>query len=192
MGGLRRFARAVTLLAPLAAAIAPPAAAADPPQVALVAGGGALGTFDLVTDGGCLHTFGEVAVVEAQVGGELADGLYVTGMQENTCTGAGNGFAGFTEGNSAVLGLVFASVTATLVAPSYSGGPPVTLEVDLRWLGRGRVTRDGGVFQDGDHISFSFTRRRSALTFGDLVIDGAPAEISMPTLVSETSGQITF
>jgi len=192
MGGLRRFARAVTLLAPLAAAIAPPAAAADPPQVALVAGGGALGTFDLVTDGGCLHTFGEVAVVEAQVGGELADGLYVTGMQENTCTGAGNGFAGYAEGSFRVVGLVFATFTGTLVAPSYSGGDPVTFEVDLLWLGHGPTSRDGGVFRDENHISFSFTRRRAAATIGTFTVDGMPTALTGASLLRETSGEVTF
>jgi len=178
----------------LAVALVPATAVADTPQVALVSGSGALATFDVVSADGCTHTFGELALVETLLGsGELADGLYVVGMQEDLCYGGfGNGFAGFTEADGGVLGLLFGSVDASLVAPSYSGGADVAIDVDLTWLGHGPVTRDGGVFHDDSQISFQYSRRRNAATLGTLSIDGVAATVTSATLISEVSGQVTF
>src|SRR3954468_8559336 len=93
------------------------------PQVAIVLGSGAVAQFDQTSADGCTHTFGELAVLQATQGGELANGLYVTGMQEDLCNGTfGNGFAGYATGAFYVIPLLSARYVGSLVAPSYSGG----------------------------------------------------------------------
>src|SRR5262245_29985888 len=87
------------------------------PQVAIVLGSGAVADFDQVSPDGCTHTFGQIAVVQATQGAELANGLYVTGMQEDLCYGTfGNGFAGYATGAFYVLPLLSARYVGTVEA----------------------------------------------------------------------------
>jgi hypothetical protein len=171
------------------AAIAPAAHAT--PQAAIVLGSGAVGEFDQLSADGCTHTFGEIAVVQATRGAELADGLYVTGMQEDLCGGGfGNGFAGYATGQFYVIPLLSARYIGSLVAPSYSGGASVTLELDLRWTGHGAISKQGGVFHDGSQISFDWSRSRAATTKGTFLLDGEPANVTSATLVFEAHGTV--
>lgn len=172
---------------------APAVAAADPPQGALVVGSAAIASFEQVSADGCTTTFGEIALVRFVVGGELSNGLYVTGMQDNTaCGGFGNGFAGFAEGSGGVLGLIGARFTGTVVAESYSSGDAVTLELDLWWLGRGPVIRNGGVFHDDTQIWFEFSRQRDARVTGTFNLDGEAATVTTATLGFQVNGNLVF
>jgi hypothetical protein len=163
------------------------------PQVAVVLGSVAIADFDQVSADGCTHTVGQIAVVQATHGGELANGLYVTGSQEDLCYGTfGNGFAGYATGAFYVLPLLSARYVGTVEAPSYSGGAAVTLELDLRWTGTGPVTKQGGTFHDGSQISFDWTRTRAAVTSGTFDVDGEPATVSSAMLGFEAHGSVTF
>jgi hypothetical protein len=163
------------------------------PQVAIVLGSGAVAQFDQTSADGCTHTFGELAVLQATKGGELANGLYVTGMQEDLCHGTfGNGFAGYATGAFYVIPLLSARYVGALVAPSYSGGADVTLELDLRWTGTGAVTKQGGAFRDAGQISFDWSRSRAAKTGGTFLLDGEPATVTSASLIFEARGSVTF
>ena len=177
----------LALAVPAAAYAAPPAA----PQVAIVLGSGAVAEFDQVSADGCTHTVGELAVVQATKGSELANGVYVTGMQEDLCGGSfGNGFAGYATGTFYVLPLLSARYVGSLVAPSYSGGADVTLELDLRWTGTGAISKQGGVFRDGSQIDFDWSRSRAASTRGTFLLDGEPAQVTSASLVFEAHGTV--
>jgi hypothetical protein len=175
----------------LALALIPTTASAAPPTVSLVSGGAAVASFEQVSDDGCVTTFGDVAVVNARFGGELADGIYVTGMQEDTCAGTGNGFAGFAEGSFTVLGLSYARYHGELVVDSYSGGPSVTLDLDLRWYGHGAVHREKSWFRDDFVIEFSYSAYRDATTSGTFTLDGEPVTVTSARIGRQASGTIT-
>jgi hypothetical protein len=161
------------------------------PQVAITLGSGATIDFDQTSADGCTHTTGQVVVLKATPGGELANGLYVTGMQEDLCFGTfGNGFAGYVAGGY-VIPLITAGFSGTVVAESYSGGAPVTLELDLRWFGTGPITRSGGVFDDGGAINIDWSRSRAARTAGRFDVDGEAATLTAASLVFQASGTIT-
>ena len=165
------------------------AGAAD---VSIVAGSVALATFHQTSADGCIAIDGELAVVQATRGGELADGLYVTATRQGSCTpDNGNGYAAFSEGRFYVVPLVAGRFTGTVTVSSYSGGPPLTLDLDLRWLGTGKVTRNHNVYRDGSTINFSFDASRAATTRGRFTIDGAPATVTSATLAAEASGTVT-
>ncbi|MBA3460815.1 MAG: hypothetical protein H0T46_12680 [Deltaproteobacteria bacterium] len=179
-----------TSLLILALAFVPTTASADPPSVSLVSGGAAIASFEQVSDDGCVTTFGDVAVVNARFGGELADGVYVTGMQEDTCAGTGNGFAGFAPGSFTVIGLSYARYQGELVVDSYSGGPSVTLDLDLRWFGQGVVHREKSWFRDDYVIEFSYSAYRNATTVGTFTLDGEPVTVTSARIGSQASGTI--
>lgn len=160
-------------------------------ETSFVRGEGALATFEHISDDGCVHTVGELALVEATRGGELADGLYITGSQEDVCTGAGNGFASFTEGNFPVLGLFYARFAGTVVAPSYSSGADITFDIDLTWLGTGAISRERDHFRDESSVSFSFSASREARTRGFVRADGVTMPITSARLIHQTSGSIS-
>ena len=166
------------------------ASVAHAATVTLVRGGAAIGTYEQTSADGCEITTGEIAVLEAKQGGELANGLYVTAMRENICTGAGAGWAGYVEGDFDVVGLFFARFTGTAVIESYSGAAPLTFELDLRWFGTGPVSRDHGFFRDETTIDFSFSGSRAAITVGSFTIDGVPATVTSASIVRQTSGHI--
>jgi hypothetical protein len=167
-------------------------AQADAATVTLIRGGAALATFTQTSSDGCIVINGELAVVEARRGGELASGLYVTATREDVCTpDNGNGYAGFAEGRFDVAGLLFGRFAGTVVVESYSGGPPLTFELDLWWLGSGPISFVRDVFRDGNTINFSFGASRNAITRGTFEIDGAAATVSSATLASQASGSIT-
>jgi hypothetical protein len=160
-------------------------------EVTVVRGGAALATFHQTSSDGCLLIDGEIVVVEARRGGGLANGLYVTGTRVDVCAGDnGNGYAGFAEGSFDVVGLARGYFAGPAVVESYSGGPPLTFELDLSWLGQGAVTQTHDVFRDGDIIEFSFTATRDARTVGGFTIDGEEAEVTAAWLLAGTSGRI--
>jgi hypothetical protein len=176
---------------PLLALAAPTLAAADSASVTTVSGGGAIGEFSQTSADGCVITFGSIAAVEARHGGELADGLYVTGEQEDVCAGTGNGFAGFEPLSISVNNLTSAHVQGSIVVPSYSGGAAVTVEVDLTFTGTGATSRQRDSYRDGSTISFSYGRSRAANVTGTLTLDGDAMAFDWAALVQETSGTIT-
>src|SRR5690242_19585508 len=91
-------------------------------ELTLVRGGAALATYQQTSADGCVSIHGEIAVVEATRGGELANGLYVTAIREDSCTpDNGNGYAGYAEGSFQVVGLQLGHFAGTAVIPSYSG-----------------------------------------------------------------------
>jgi hypothetical protein len=184
------FAKSTTTFLAFAALVAALPAEAQA-AVTLIRGGGALASFEQVSDDGCVHTVGEIAVVEASPGGEIQSGIYITGSQENTCTGAGNGFAGFSPGAFSILGLVYGHFSGTVLAPSYSGGDDFTFEVDLWWFGTGKVTRTKNVWNDGTAINFQFSASRAANTYGEIVANGVDMDVTSATLVREASGTVT-
>lgn len=166
---------------------APRGAAAD---VTLIRGGAAIAHFSHTSADGCVHTVGELAAVQL-TGGEQPSGLYVTGSTEDVCAGTGNGFAGFAPGGFTVVGLLFAHVHATVVAPSYSGGDDVTFAIDLTWLGRGPISRSHDRWDDGTAIGFAWSAGRAATTVGAVVGDGVAMTIDDASLAREVSGTIT-
>ena len=180
---------ASTIVVGLGLAISQQAYAAPPINVTL--GSGAVADFESTSADGCTHTTGQVVVLKATPGAELANGLYVTGMQEDLCNGTfGSGFAGYAPGGY-VVPLITAGFTGTVVVDSYSGGPPVTLELDLRWFGTGAITRTGGVFDDGSAIQINWSRSRAARTAGQFLLDGEPAVATAASLVFQAQGTIT-
>ncbi|MCE9580012.1 MAG: hypothetical protein K8W52_43250 [Deltaproteobacteria bacterium] len=180
---------ASTMVIGLGLAISQQAHAA--PQINVTLGSGAVADFESTSTDGCTHTTGQLVVLKATPGAELANGLYVTGMQEDLCDGTfGNGFAGYVAGGY-VIPLITAGFSGTVVADSYSGGAPVTLELDLRWFGTGAITRTGGVFDDGSTISLDWSRSRGARTAGQFDVDGAAATVSSASLVFQATGTIT-
>lgn len=157
----------------------------------VVVGSAAVADFEQTSADGCTHTTGQLAVLAASPGSDNASGVYVTGVQEDLCGGSfGSGFAAYVPGGM-VAPLLAAREHATIVAASYSGGAPVTLEVDLTWLGTGAVTRDGGVFDDGTSIELQWSRSRAARFVGTLAIDGEPAQVSNGLLAFSVQGTIT-
>lgn len=162
----------------------------SPVSSTVTIGGGALAEFSQTSADGCVITFGSIAAVQARRGDELADGLYVTGMQEDVCAGTGNGFAGFEPLSVAVHGLASAHVQGTVVAPSYSGGAPATFELDLHFTGYGAITRQRGFYHDGSTIAFSFNRSRAAQISGTFTLNGEDMTVMSASLVQETSGTI--
>lgn len=169
-----------------------PATAAATPNATVVVGSVALASFEQVSDDGCVTTFGEIAVLETRHGnGELADGLYVTGMQEDTCAGTGNGFAGYAEGDLTIVGLIYARFTGEIVVESYSGGAPVTVELDLRWWGHGAVHRERSWFRDDSVIEFSYSAYRDATTTGTFTLDGDDVTVTSARIGRQASGTIT-
>ena len=163
------------------------------PAVAVVSGGGAIAEFEALSSDGCTRTVGELVVVHATRGGDLASGVYVVGSQDDLCNGGfGNGFAGVAPASFAVSGLGGAHVSGSFVVPSYSGGADVAIALDLAWTGTGAVSASGGAFHDGASIAIQWGRSRAATTAGTFDVDGAPATVTGATLVSETSGSITF
>jgi len=179
-----------TPFAILALVFVPAAASADPPTVSIVSGSVAVASFEQVSDDGCVTTFGEIAVVNARHGGELADGIYVTGMQEDTCLGTGNGFAGFAEGSFSVLGLSYARYNGELVADSYSGGPSVALDLDLRWFGHGVIHQEKSWFHDENVVELSYSAYRDATTSGTFTLDGDPVTVTSARIGRQASGTI--
>jgi hypothetical protein len=164
---------------------------ANATEVTIIQGGGALGSYEQLSDDGCVLTYGEIAVVKARVGGELADGLYVTGVRDDLCDDAeGWGYAGFVEGSVTVIDLVYARFVGSGTITSYNSGEPFTVDLDLRWFGKGPVTWSGGQFHDGTTIDFNFSASRNATTAGRFEIDGDPADVTSASLISQASGHL--
>ena len=161
-------------------------------ETSFVHGAGALATFEHISDDGCVHTVGEIVLVQATRGGDLADGLYITGSQEDVCTGAGNGFASFTEGNFLVFPLVVARATRTVVAPSYSSGADITFEINLTWFGRGAISPTLDHFRDEGGASVSYNASRGAATIGFVKADGVVMPITSARLIHQASGSISY
>ncbi len=185
---MRRVTMLIAAMVVLAGARASVAQAA----VALVRGGAALATFERISADGCQIVSGELAVLEARTASENANGLYVVGVQEDICLGTGSGFAGYATGQFDVVGLLYARFRGSLVAESYSGGPPVTIELDLHWFGSGEVTRERSFFRDESQIAFTFSARRNAVTVGQFDVDGEAMPLTSATLARETNGQVTW
>lgn len=177
----------VTVVAGLVAG----AGVADAAEVTIVQGGGALATYEHLSDDGCVLTYGEIAVVKARHGGELADGLYVTGVRDDLCDDAeGWGYAGFAEGSLTVVDLLYARFKGNATIESYNGGEPFRINLDLHWIGTGPVTWDAGEFHDDTMIDFNFSASRNATTSGRFKIDGDSASVTSATLISQASGHI--
>jgi len=151
---------------------------------------GALATFEHVSSDGCVHTVGELALLDSAEGAENASGVYITGSQEDVCAGTGNGFATFSPGDVRVVGLLFAQYRGRLTAESYSGGEDIFFGVDLKWLGRGAITRERNEWDEEGVMTFSATARRDAKTFGYVRADGESMQITSATLISETRGTL--
>lgn len=178
----------MTLICVLSVAILPAAASAD---VSFVRGDAAIASFEHVSDDGCVHTVGELVLAQATRGGELADGLYITGSQEDVCLGTGNGFASFTEGQFPMLGLFYSRFTGTVIAPSYSSGDDITFDIDLTWLGRGAISHERSGWHDEAGASFTFSASREARTRGHVRANGVTMEVTSARLVHQTSGSVT-
>src|SRR5262249_22431615 len=144
------------------------AGVADATEVTIIGGGAALANFEQVSADGCVIIDGQIAVVQARHGnGDLANGVYIVATRQDVCLpDYGNGYAGFTEGNFGVNGLASAHYTGSAVVESYSGGPPLTFDLNLSWSGTGSVSRTRNVFKDGSTISFTFDASRNATTQG--------------------------
>jgi hypothetical protein len=156
-------------------------------RAAVQSGGAAVATYEVVSDDGCVVTSGEVAVLDTREPGDNPAGVYVTATQQNTCdpNDNGRGYAGYLEtGEFGALGVVFGYARVTVIANEYSGSgaAPLTFELDLRWRGRGRITREREVTSDG----FLFRATRKATTAGLFTVDGVAAKVTSASLVSET------
>lgn len=158
--------------------------------LAIVSGNAAFASFQSASADGCQHTFGELFVLEAYTASELANGVYVSGVRDDRCTGDYNGFAGYAKGTFEVVPLVFAHYKGTLVADSYSGGAAVAVALDLWWLANGSVTHDQGVYQDGAAIDFSFNAESTTNTAGKFTLDGSAATVTASKLVNGTNGSL--
>jgi hypothetical protein len=175
-------------------ALVPSSADAAPSQVNLSVGSGALATYEQVSDDGCVVTRGEIVVRASVLAGEVADGIYVTAVQENVCTGEGRGYAGYAaDGVFGVNGVRSGRYRGVVIADEYSGqgAAPLTFELDLRWTGRGPATPQNDVYDDGQTVTFTVGATRAATTAGELTIDGAAATVTSASLIHQTSGQIT-
>jgi hypothetical protein len=179
------------LCVPLLAGLVATGEVADAAEISIIQGGGALAMYEHLSDDGCVLTYGEIAVVKTRRGGELADGLYVTGVRDDLCDDAeGWGYAGFVEGQVTMFDLVYARFQGSGTIESYNSGEPFSIQLDLRWFGTGPITWDAGHFNDETTIDFSFAGSRSANTTGVFRIDGDAASVVSASLVSQTSGHI--
>jgi len=178
----------MTLICVLSVATLPAVASAD---VSIVRGDAAMAAFEHVSDDGCVHTVGEIVLAQATRGGELADGLYITGSQEDVCLGTGNGFASFTEGQFPMWGLIYSHFKGTVIAPSYSSGEDITFDIDLTWLGKGAISPEHSGWHDEGGVSFTFSASRKAKTVGHVRANGVPMEVTSGRLVHQTSGSVT-
>jgi hypothetical protein len=186
--------RNISLFAVLLLAFAPAAAAAQSQfgPISLVSGGAVHANFDQVSADGCEHTFGEILILQSYTKFYLDNGVYITGLRDNSCTQETDAFSGYSRGTLTLLPLLLAHSTVHVVADSYSGGAPVTFDYDLSFLGTGKITRDHGVYQGDADVTFDYKSQRAASTKGKLTIDGTPASITSATLMQETSGTITL
>ncbi len=160
-------------------------------QPSVVRGDGALANIDHLSKDGCIHTVAELVLLRSSAGSELASGIYVTGSQEDVCLGTGNGFATFVDARPQVVGLRFARYQGTVVAESYSGGAPLTFEIDLTWYGKGRTTSDRNVWNDEGLVSFTYSAEREASIRGSIRADGTVMSVASAKLVRQVSGTVT-
>lgn len=160
-------------------------------DASVIRGDAAMATFEHVSSDGCVHTVGELVLVDNPEGAEVAQGVYVTGSQEDVCVGSGNGFATFIPGDVQVQGLLYARYRGTFVAESYSSGEDVSFDLNLTWAGRGAITRERNVWDDAGVMSFTFTARRDARTYGYVRADGESMQITSATLVREARGTVS-
>jgi hypothetical protein len=188
--GMRILQLATLLIASLLPVVA--AARTQVGPIAVVSGAAAFASFESTSADGCERTEGEVFVVEAHTEFHLANGLYVSAFRHNSCTGEMNGYGGYAEGAFNVLGLVFAHFGGVVVADAFSDAAPITLELDLWWIGTGEATRENGVYEDGPAIHFSFKGERPARTVGSFTVDGEAASVTSARLVRETTGEIAL
>jgi len=174
-------------------AVLAPATASAEPWVWVHNGNAAATDFHQVSTDGCVHTSGQFGVVDSwTIGDPVYSGLVATGIVEDVCAGTSYPFFGTGDGEFLVLGTFFAHVRGSVFAGNDRGDPPLTLEIDLSWLGHGPVERGSEFIEDEDHVSLSCMRRRSAFTYGELTIDGAAASVSAGMLVGESNGVIRY
>ncbi len=160
-------------------------------QSSTVRGDGALANIDHLSKDGCIHTVAELVLLKSSAGAELASGIYVTGSQEDVCLGTGNGFATFLDARPQIVGLRYARYQGTVVAESYSGGAPLTFEIDLTWYGKGRITSDRNVWDDEGVVSFTYNAEREASIRGSVRADGVVMPVATAKLVRQVSGTVT-
>jgi hypothetical protein len=186
--------RNIGLFAVLLLAIAPAAAAAQSQigPISLVSGGAVHANFDQTSPDGCEHTFGEILILQSYTKFYLDNGVYITGLRDNSCTGDTNAFSGYSRGTFTLAPLLLAHSTVHVVADSYSGGVPVTFDLDLWFLGTGKITRDHDVYRGDADVTFDFKSQRDATSKGKITIDGRSASITSATLMNETNGTITL
>jgi hypothetical protein len=186
--------RNISLFVVLLLAVAPAAVSAQSQlgPISLVSGGALRANFDQVSADGCEHTYGELLILQSYTAFYLENGVYIEGLRENQCSGEYGGFAGYTRGKFAMADLLFAQASVSLVAESDSGLEPVTFELNLWFLGTGKITRERGVSRGDVDVSFNYKAQRSATASGPFTIDGTRAQITSATLFHETSGQLTL
>ena len=185
--------RNISLFVVLLLAVVPAAAAAQSQigPISLVSGGALRANFDQVSADGCEHTYGELLILQSYTAFYLDNGVYIEGLRENSCNGEYGGFAGYTRGKFSMADLLFAQTTVSLVAESDSGLEPVTFELNLWFLGKGKVTREQGVSRGEVDVSFGYKAQRAASASGSFTIDGQRAQVTSASLFHETSGQLT-
>jgi hypothetical protein len=123
----------------------------------------------------------------------------VTATRQDLCdpNDNGRGYAGFAPATDlqhfGVLGVLFAHVSGTFVVEEYSGSgaPPLTVELDLTWRGRGRITIARETVREERTTTVIVTTSRDALADGDFAIDGDAAEVTSASLQGETRTTFT-
>lgn len=180
--------RSLPILGALFVGLIPAAASAE---TTIIQGDVALASFEHVSTDGCVHTVGEIALVDGSDGAPNPNGVYVTGSREDVCAGTGMGFAALVEGQVQMLGLLYAHYEGSFIAPSYSGGDDVAFDVDLTWIGKGRVTHERNVVEDDTGSTTTRTSRRDAKVRGTLRADGVRMTVASASLVHETVRTIT-
>jgi hypothetical protein len=159
--------------------------------LAIISGDAAFADFESLSADGCQHISGQIFVVQARTDFQLANGLYVTGLVENTCTGEEDNLTGFATGTFEIP-LLLAHYKGTIMAKKMFSDAPVTVDLDFWWLGSGRVTPQPGVVTNSSTIDFSFTGERAATTRGTFTLDGEPVTIKSAKMVTDTQGQVTL
>jgi hypothetical protein len=159
--------------------------------VAVVSGDAAFADFESVSADGCEHISGQLFLIQARTEFQLANGVYVTGLVDDSCTGAEDNLTGFADGTFEIP-LLLAHHKGTVNATKMFSGAPVTVELDFWWLGSGALTPQHGVVNNGSTIDFSFSGERAATTRGRFTIDGQPATVKAAKMVTDTQGQVTL
>lgn len=159
--------------------------------IAVISGDAAFADFESVSADGCQHTSGQIFMIQARTELQLTNGLYVTGLIDNTCTGEEDNLTGFAAGTFEIP-LLLAHYKGTISAKKMFSGEPMNVDLDFWWLGSGSVTPQHGVVNDGSTIDFSFSAERAAATRGMFTLDGVPVTVKSAKLVTDTQGQVTL